>query len=73
MRRLAIVFVVLAAVNTIEHVAAAGPFPAWRGVCQAPRRLSRALISIGEWKKFLIGRLRLTASSLSSRLIGDIN
>jgi hypothetical protein len=73
MRRLAIVFAVLAAVNTIERVASAGPSPAWSGVCQAPRRLGRALMSLGEWRKFLIGHLRLTASSLGSRLIGDIN
>lgn len=67
MRRLAIVFVVLAAVNTIEHVAA------WSRVCQAPRRPGRAQMSLAEWKKFLIGRFQLTASSLGSRLIGEIN
>jgi len=67
MRRLAILFVALAAANTLETVASSG------SVCQAPRRVGRALMSLVAWKKFLIGPLRLTASNLSSRLLGGVN
>lgn len=73
MRRLAILFVVLVAAHTIERVASSGTFPGWRTVSQAPRRINQALMSLGEWRKFLIGRLSLTASTLGSRLLGGMN
>jgi hypothetical protein len=77
MRRLAIVFVALAAIHTIESVASSGTFPGspgmWRSVCQTPRCINQALISLSEWRKFLIGRLSLTASALGSRLLGEMN
>lgn len=77
MRRLAIVFVILAAIHTIERLASSGTFPgrvgAWRSVRQTPRCINQALISLTAWRKFLIGRLSLTASTLGRRLLGEMN
>ncbi|HEX4277919.1 MAG TPA: hypothetical protein VHZ74_21340 [Bryobacteraceae bacterium] len=61
MRRLAILFALLAALHTVEQIALPASFGGWRNVCEAPRRIGRALMSLGEWRTFLIGRLRLTS------------
>jgi hypothetical protein len=60
MRRLAILFAILASVNTIEHIAFSG---ALSKVIEAPHRIRRALISLAEWRAFLIGPLRLFGQS----------
>jgi hypothetical protein len=73
MRRLAIVFMVLVSVHTIERAASSGKFATWRSIRQAPRRINNALASLGEWKKFLVGKLRLAASTLGARLPGEVN
>jgi hypothetical protein len=56
MRRLALVFAILAAVSTVEHIVLSGKFCK---VIEAPRRIRRALVSLSDWRTFLIGPLRL--------------
>ena len=60
MRRLAILFAILAAVSSIEHIVLSGTFTGrLNKVMQAPRRIRRALISLTDWRAFLVGPLRL--------------
>jgi hypothetical protein len=49
MRRLAILFAILAAVSSIEHIA----------LIHAPSRICRRLISLADWRAYLIGPIRL--------------
>jgi hypothetical protein len=56
MRRLALLFAILAAVSTLEHIVLSGQFCKF---VEAPRRIRRALISLSDWRAFLIGPLRL--------------
>jgi hypothetical protein len=56
MRRLAVLFAILAAANTVEHIVLSGKL---NGVIEAPRRIRRALICLADWRAFLIGPLRL--------------
>jgi hypothetical protein len=64
MRRLALVFAILAAVSTVEHIVLSGQ------ICkfvEAPRRIRRALIGMADWRAFLIGPLRLFQRTATSR------
>ncbi len=56
MRRLAIVFAILAVVNGVEQIVLA---EAAGGFVQAPRRLRQTLMNLAAWRAFLIGPLRL--------------
>jgi hypothetical protein len=56
MRRLAILFAILVAVSTFEHVVLSRP---GAGVTQGPGRIRRALIRLSDWRVFLIGPIRL--------------
>jgi hypothetical protein len=56
MRRLALVFAILAAVSTVENIVLSGQFCK---CVEAPRCIRRALISLADWRAFLIGPLRL--------------
>jgi hypothetical protein len=56
MRRLAILFAILAAVSSIEHIVVADP---GARISQAPGRIRRALIKLSDWRAFLIGPIRL--------------
>lgn len=60
MRRIAILFAILAAVNTVEHIALSGKFcSGLTRVAEAPRRIRRALVTLTDWRAYLIGPLRL--------------
>jgi hypothetical protein len=70
MRRLAILFAILAALSTIENIALSGTFAGrlTRGltqVMQAPRRVCGLLIRLTGWRMFLTGPLRLAGPWLS--------
>ena len=56
MRRLAILFAILAAVSSIEHIALSR---AATRIIQGPSRICRALISLADWRAYLIGPIRL--------------
>jgi hypothetical protein len=56
MRRLAILFAILAAVSSVEQIVASG---AGARIIQAPGRIRRALIKLSDWRAFLIGPIRL--------------
>ena len=56
MRRLAIFFAILAATSTIEHLALPGKSAR---VIEARRNLRRVLISLADWRRFLLGPLRV--------------
>jgi hypothetical protein len=56
MRRLALVFAILAAVSSVEHIVLSAK---WNRVVEAPRRIRRALIRLNDWRAFLVGPLRL--------------
>ncbi len=56
MRRLAILFAILAAISSIEHVALSR---AAARIVQAPSRICRALVSLRDWRAYLIGPIRL--------------
>jgi hypothetical protein len=56
MRRLAIFFAILAATSTIERIALPGKVAR---VIEARRSLGRALISLADWRRFLLGPLRV--------------
>ena len=60
MRRLAILFAILAAVNSVEHIVVSGVVSdAAARIIQAPDRIRRALIKLSDWRAFLIGPIRL--------------
>jgi hypothetical protein len=64
MRRLALVFAILALVSTGEQIVLAGKFcSGLNRVVEARRCIHRALISLAEWRAFLIGPLRLFGQS----------
>ena len=64
MRRLALVFAILAAVSTVEHIVLSGRFcSGLNRVVEARRCIRRALISMADWRAFLIGPLRLFGQS----------
>jgi hypothetical protein len=73
MRRLALLFAVLAAVSTVENIVLSGQ------ICkfvEAPRCVRRALISLADWRAFLIGPLRLfqrTTSRFNGPWLGPSN
>jgi hypothetical protein len=56
MRRLALLFAFLAVVSAVEHIVLSGKFNRF---VEAPRRLRRALVSLADWRAFLIGPIRL--------------
>jgi hypothetical protein len=56
MRRLAIFFAILAATSTIEQIALPGKSAR---VIEARRNLRRVLISLADWRGFLLGPLRM--------------
>ena len=56
MRRLAILFAILAAISSIEHIALSR---AATRIIQAPSRICRALVRLSDWRAFLIGPIRL--------------
>lgn len=56
MRRLAILFAIIAAVSTAERIVLS---ETGVKIVQARGRIHRALISLSEWRAFLIGPLRL--------------
>jgi hypothetical protein len=74
MRRLAIVFAILAVVSTVEHVVLAGKLTGCEKPIRAPGRMRRAMIGmramIGrkEWRAFLIGPIRLLERTTSRAL-----
>ena len=53
-RRLALVFAILASLSAIEQMVLTDCH-----VIQAQRRVRRALMSLAQWRAFLIGPLRL--------------
>jgi hypothetical protein len=60
MRRLAILFAILAAVSAIEHIVLSGAFSSrWTPAWHAPRRIGHPWMSLSEWRAFLIGPIRL--------------
>ena len=73
MRRLALVFAILAAVSTVENIVLSGQ------ICkfvEAQRSIRRGLISLADWRAFLIGPLRLfqrTTSRGSGLWLGPSN
>jgi hypothetical protein len=73
MRRLAILFAILAAISGIEHIVLSGTAAR---IIQAPRRICRALIKLSDWRAFLIGPIRLfqrTTSRGSGPWLGQGN
>ena len=73
MRRLAILFAILAAVSTVDHIVVSG---AGASIIQAPGRIRRALIKLSDWRAFLIGPIRLlqrTTSGCSGPRLGQSN
>lgn len=62
MRRLAILFAIIAALSTVDSIVLTGTFTK---IMQAPRRIHRALLGMAEWRKFLIGPLRLLQRTTS--------
>jgi hypothetical protein len=62
MRRLAILFALLAALSTIEHIVLPGKL---HKVVEAPGRIRRALVSLAGWRAVLIGPLRLLQRAAS--------
>lgn len=68
MRRLAILFAILAATSTFEHIVLSGTLTGrLTSVLQAPGRIRRALISLADWRAFLIGPIRLFQRTTSRR------
>jgi hypothetical protein len=64
MRRLALVFAILAVVSTAENIVLSGKFcSGLNKVVEARRCIRRALFSLAEWRAFLIGPLRLFGQS----------
>jgi hypothetical protein len=64
MRRLALVFAIIAAVSTAEQIVLSAKFcSGLNRVVEARRCIHRALISLSEWRAFLIGPLRLFGQS----------
>ena len=61
MRRLALVFAILATVSAVENVVLTDC-----NVIEAQRRVRRALMNLAQWRAFLIGPLRLLQRSTSS-------
>jgi hypothetical protein len=60
MRRLAIIFAILAAINMVEHIALSRSLTSGLNkVSEAPRRIRRALISLAGWRAVLMRPLRL--------------
>ena len=59
-RRLALVFAILASISAIEQIVLTDC-----NVIQAQRRVRRALMSLTQWRAFLIGPLRLFQRSAS--------
>jgi len=73
MRRLAILFAILAAVSSVEHIVVSGT---GARIIQAPGRIRRALIKLSDWRAFLEGPIRLfqrTASRGSGPWLGQSN
>jgi len=73
MRRLAILFAILAAVSSVEHIVVSG---AGARIIQAPGRIRRALIKLSDWRAFLIGPIRLlqrTTSGCRGPWLGQSN
>jgi len=56
MRRLAILFAILAAVSCVERIVVSGT---GAGIIQASGRIRRALIKLSDWRAFLAGPIRL--------------
>jgi hypothetical protein len=56
MRRLAILFAILAAISGIEHIALSR---AATRIIQAPSRICRALVRLSNWRAYLSGPIRL--------------
>jgi hypothetical protein len=56
MRRLALVFAMVAVVSSVEHIVLSAK---WNRVVDAPRRIRRALIGLSDWRAILVGPLRL--------------
>jgi len=56
MRRLAILFAILAAISSVENIALSR---AATRLIQGPSRICRALISLADWRAYLIGPIRL--------------
>jgi hypothetical protein len=63
MRRLAILVTILAASNAIEHIALG---ETGAKMIQARSRLRRVLVSLSDWRAFLIGPIRLFQRTTSS-------
>ena len=72
MRRLAILFAILAAVSTVEHIVVSGT---GAGIIQTPGRVRRALMKLSDWRAFLIGPIRLfqRATGSNGRWLGQSN
>ncbi len=62
MRRLALLFAILAVVSAIEHMVLLGSTDS---AVEAPRCVRRALVSLADWRAFLIGPLRLFQRTVS--------
>ena len=56
MRRLAILFAILAAISSIEHIALSRVAAR---IVQAPSRICHRLIRLAGWRAYLIGPIRL--------------
>jgi hypothetical protein len=60
MRRLAILFAVIAMLSAFEHVVLPGALTVrWNTLRQTPRRLGRVWRRLSDWRAFLIGPIRL--------------
>jgi hypothetical protein len=73
MRRLALVFALIAAVSTVEQVVLSETCD---GIVQTPNRIRRALVKLSDWRAFLIGPLQLlqrAASNGGGRWLGQGN
>jgi hypothetical protein len=55
MRRLALLFAILAAVSTVERIVLSGTAA---GIIHSSGRIRRAFMKLGDWRAFLIGPLR---------------
>jgi hypothetical protein len=61
MRRLAVVFAILAILSTVEQILFEQMMLTRTadGIIQAPRRICRSSIRLSDWRAFLVGPLRL--------------
>jgi hypothetical protein len=77
MRRLAILFALLAMMSAVEHIMLSEAFSrGWSNVWRAPSRIARTLMSLSDWRAFLIGRVRLfqrAAPRNAGKWLGESN